>query len=219
MIQYTLSASINNAGGSSQALQPASKFEALICLRFGFSFLSKKKKRKDVKSGSCHKSELRHRMNQALRYKSEACVEIMSPLHGKKSLCCESENADHPIGLICLLSNSLFCVVWNWSNVCACLWPRGKSLEMWLRKRILPSSGGGVHSSYTTTEVFRAATPSGVQLNTWSLQRKHTPPILPCMFPPQSITVLCVSTHMNSGNYSTFSSCEGEEMIWVLILK
>ena len=131
MIQYTLSASINNAGGSLQALQPASKFEALICLRFGFSFLSKKKKkRKDVKSGSCRKSELRHRMNQALRDKSEACVEIMSPLHGKKSLCCESENADHPIGLICLLSNSLFCVVWNWSNVCACLWPRGKSLEM-----------------------------------------------------------------------------------------
>lgn len=218
MIQYTLSASINNAGGSSQALQPASKFEALICLRFGFSFLSKKKKEKMSNLGAV--------VNQSSATewikrwdKSRACVEIMSPLHGKKSLCCESENADHPIGLICLLSNSLFCVVWNWSNVCACLWPRGKSLEMWLRKRILPSSGGGVHSSYTTTEVFRAATPSGVQLNTWSLQRKHTPPILPCMFPPQSITVLCVSTHMNTGNYSTFSSCEGEEMIWVLILK
>lgn len=28
---------------------------------------------------------------------------------GKRSWCCESEHADHPIGLICLLSNSLFC--------------------------------------------------------------------------------------------------------------
>lgn len=33
----------------------------------------------------------------------------MSQLHGKRLYAAESENADRPFGLICLLSNSLYC--------------------------------------------------------------------------------------------------------------
>lgn len=69
----------------------------------------KKEKKEDVKSESCYKLELRHQINLVLRDEAVARDEIISLFHGKKSLCCESENADHPIGLICLLSNSLFC--------------------------------------------------------------------------------------------------------------
>lgn len=78
MIQYTLSASINNVSGcgsSHASSRSLNRILVLPCLVFGFF-------KKDVKSESCYNSDLRHQMT--LRDKSEACVEIMRQLHGKR---------------------------------------------------------------------------------------------------------------------------------------
>lgn len=89
----------------------------------------KKKKKKDVKSKSCYKSELRHQINLVLRDEAVACVEIISLLHGKRVYVVNLRTLIIPLGSFVYFQIPSF--VGLELGQCLCLlWPRGKSFEM-----------------------------------------------------------------------------------------
>lgn len=96
----------------------------------------------------------------------------------KKSFCCKCENADRPIGLVCLLSNCLFCgfgiravfVLTLALIVCLCVGLFEKKTEsflMWLRKLILPSPGRSYNdfNQRSGAPKHRCAAEVGINLN------------------------------------------------------